>query len=84
MPTKGVGCSDTDAIEKWLSPFITDAHDISYPACREMKSMIVDVLKSEKYENLMRQGKVLSNTWNFNVTALAAALGKIAKDFGVF
>ena len=79
MAGKGTGVHDVDALQAWLDPFLSNAYDISYPTTRDMKAMIVDVLRSDKYEKLMRAGKDLSSTWNFGVAALATAIGRIAK-----
>lgn len=75
------GFHDVDALQAWLDPFIDSSHAISYPTNREISAAQPDVLKSPKYEQMMRTGKQLSANWNFGVVALTSAIGRIAQAF---
>ena len=74
-----MGFSDVAQLQTWLEPILDNPYVISYPTNRTMSAALPDVLKSEKYINLMREGKKLSRTWNFSVVALARAIGRIAQ-----
>jgi hypothetical protein len=84
MPSRGRAPGSTSfnnvaQLQTWLEPVLDSPYAISYPTRREMSASLPDVLKSEKYITLMREGKKLSRTWNFSVVALTRAIGQIAQ-----
>ncbi len=75
------GYHNVDGLRKWLDPYIENRMSITYTTCRQMSAMSPTVLQSETYEQLMKDGKNLSETWNFGVVALASAVSQIAQAF---
>ena len=85
MPYKGgrslgsTSFSNVAELKTWLEPVLDSPYSISYPTNREMSASLPDVLQSEKYITLMREGKKLHSNWNFSVLALTRAIGQIAQ-----
>lgn len=81
VPGSYAGYHNVPKLKEWLEQFIDSPYSISYPTARAMSAALPDVLKSLRYEMMMREGKKLSPTWNFGVVALTQAIGQIAQAF---
>ena len=73
------GYHDVQGLKQWLDPFIDSQISITYTTERKISAMSPQVLSTEKWENIMKTGKVLSDSWNFGVVAMANAISLISQ-----
>ena len=80
VPGSG-GYHDVQGLKEWLDPFIDSTISITYTTERKMSAMSPQVLQTAKWENIMKTGKFLSESWNFGVVAMATAISQISQAF---
>ena len=72
-------CKDQLAIHGWLNPLITCSEAFSYTTDRCISATNREVLLIPKYQALFVAGRVVSQTWCYCVSDIAAVLATIAK-----